>query len=80
MNKVEKENLRVIITLVADDFNFLSKKAYQYREEGDREKASYCFFQSLTCIQHLDYFKHSNFIDYTIKNNKYEQVEVEFLF
>ena len=80
MTKVEKEKLRVAIYLIADDFNFLSKKAYQYEEEGNREKASHCFFKSMTCIEHLSYFKHSNFIDYTIKNNKYEQVEIKFLF
>ena len=80
MTKVEKEKLRVAITLIADDFNFLSKKAYQYREEGNRENASHCFFKSTACIEHLSYFKHSNFIDYTIKNNKYEQIEVKFLF
>ena len=45
MTKVEKEKLRVVIYLIADDFNFLSKKAYQYREEGNRENASHCFFQ-----------------------------------
>ena len=44
MTKVEKEKLRVAITLIADNFNFLSKKAYQYKEEGNRENASHCFF------------------------------------
>ena len=80
MTKVKKEKLRVIISLIADDFNFLSKKAYQCSIEGDRHGERHYFFKSMTCIEHLNYFKHSDFIDYTIKNDKYEKVEVEFLF
>lgn len=80
MTKVEKENLKVIINIMANDFNFYSKKAVQHREEGNIENARYCSYQSEYCIQYLNYFRYSNFINFTIKNDKYEQVEIEFLF